>query len=57
MAVESDKTKCIYCGGCVAVCPKGALTLKETYIECDASKCINCGACISFCPAGAMKKK
>ena len=57
MAVRADRLKCIYCGGCVSVCPVNALTLKENRIECDDSKCINCGACIKFCPPGAMKKK
>ncbi len=50
-----DKTKCMYCGGCTAVCPVNALELKETYIEWDPEKCIYCGACERFCPAGAIK--
>ena len=53
MAVESDKSKCIYCGGCVAVCPQNALTLKETFIECN-DKCNDCGFCVKFCPVGAL---
>jgi ferredoxin len=56
MTVKSDKHKCLYCGGCVSVCPVNALTLWETRVECDAKKCVNCGACISFCPAGALSK-
>ena len=56
MTVKADRTKCIYCGGCVSVCPVNALTLKETRIEADASKCIDCGACIKFCPVGALAK-
>ena len=53
--IKVDKTKCIYCGGCVAVCPVNALTLKETEIICDAEKCIKCGICERFCSAGAIK--
>ena len=56
MAVRADRDKCIYCGGCTAVCPVNALTLKETRIECDASKCTDCGLCIKFCPVGALSK-
>ena len=56
MSVKADRNKCIYCGGCVSVCPVNALTLKETRIEVDANKCIDCGACIKFCPVGALEK-
>ena len=56
MSVKVDRNKCIYCGGCVSVCPVNALTLKETRIEADANKCIDCGACIKFCPVGAIEK-
>ncbi len=56
MTVKADRTKCIYCGGCVSVCPVNAITLKETRIEVDANKCIDCGACIKFCPVGALEK-
>ena len=55
MTAKINKDKCMYCGGCTAICPVNALELKETYIEVDASKCINCGACEKFCPAGAIK--
>jgi len=53
--IQVDKVKCLYCGGCTAVCPKAALVLKETYIQCDGNKCISCGVCERFCPAGAIK--
>ena len=53
--IKVDKNKCIYCGGCVAVCPVNALTLKETFIECDPKKCVKCATCKKFCPAGAIE--
>ncbi|RLG22003.1 ferredoxin [Candidatus Micrarchaeota archaeon] len=53
--IKVDREKCIYCGGCVSVCPVNALTLLETRIDCDAKKCINCGICERFCPVGAIK--
>ena len=53
--LEIDKNKCCYCGGCVGVCPRDALTLMETYISVDEAKCIGCGACVKFCPVDALK--
>jgi Fe-S-cluster-containing hydrogenase component 2 len=55
MAVKWNKAKCIRCGGCVGICPKSALDLKESGIEVNAEECIDCGACEKFCPVGAMK--
>ncbi|RLJ09757.1 MAG: FeS-binding protein [Candidatus Aenigmatarchaeota archaeon] len=47
---------CTGCGTCIAVCPKGALTLVEdqksgTYLpKLDSSKCDQCGVCLLVCP-------
>ncbi|MFQ6056789.1 MAG: DUF362 domain-containing protein [Methanosarcinales archaeon] len=49
-----DKEKCIRCGGCVAVCPVGALELKENIIH-DKEKCTLCGLCEKACPVNAIK--
>lgn len=56
LVVNVDKTKCIYCGGCVSVCPVNALTLREVAIYCD-EKCTNCEICVKFCPVGALSIK
>jgi ferredoxin len=56
MTVKANKDICLYCGGCVAVCPVAALQLRETYIKVDGKKCTDCGICIKICPAGAMKR-
>jgi len=50
-----DSSKCIYCAGCVSVCPVLALTLDETKILCDEGKCIACGTCEKGCPVAAIK--
>ncbi|MFB6089147.1 MAG: DUF362 domain-containing protein [Candidatus Aenigmatarchaeota archaeon] len=52
---EIDKEKCLRCGGCVSVCPTGALDLTEHGIEIDKEKCIECGNCEDFCPVGSIK--
>jgi digeranylgeranylglycerophospholipid reductase len=48
-----DDMRCSYCGGCVSLCPVGAITLKETHLFVDES-CIDCGFCIPACPVGAI---
>ncbi|MFH1105873.1 MAG: 4Fe-4S binding protein [Candidatus Aenigmatarchaeota archaeon] len=56
MTVIVDKKKCLSCGGCVGVCPKLALELKNGLeVVCDPEKCINCALCVKFCPVGALK--
>jgi len=55
--IKVDTNKCLYCGGCVSVCPTGALELKETKIIFNKEKCIDCGACLKFCPVGALKNE
>ncbi len=55
MTVKIDVKKCIYCGGCTAVCPFNALDLKETKIEVNNKACTNCNICVKFCPVEAIK--
>ena len=55
--IESDKSLCLRCGGCVAVCPFDALNLTEHGIECDGEKCTDCRTCTNFCPVKALRLK
>ncbi|MEM7813356.1 MAG: 4Fe-4S binding protein [Candidatus Aenigmatarchaeota archaeon] len=48
-----DKSKCLKCGGCVAVCPVGALELVN-FPE-VSSKCTSCQTCQWTCPVRAIK--
>jgi len=50
-----NKSKCMYCGACVGVCPKLALVLKETEVVLDKDKCISCASCEKACPLGAIR--
>ncbi len=54
MAAVCDATRCVYCAGCVSVCPFLALTLNETRIVVDDKKCTECEICVKACPASAM---
>jgi digeranylgeranylglycerophospholipid reductase len=52
--ITIDRSRCAYCGGCVSVCPVGALTLAETRLV-VSEDCIDCGDCIPSCPVGALQ--
>ncbi|MCX6798638.1 MAG: 4Fe-4S dicluster domain-containing protein [Candidatus Diapherotrites archaeon] len=54
MPAKNDPQKCLYCAGCLIVCPVAAIELAETRIIIDEAKCIECGACVRVCPVGAM---
>jgi pyruvate formate lyase activating enzyme len=54
--------RCVGCGGCVQVCPKGALRIGEavsgagrTRVRRDRERCTACGACSEACPNEAME--
>ncbi|MCK5040378.1 MAG: 4Fe-4S binding protein [Candidatus Aenigmarchaeota archaeon] len=53
--IKNNKKKCLSCGGCVSICPKNAITLKNMEIIIDKDKCIECKSCVSFCPVEAME--
>jgi len=52
--IGSLTAPCTYCGGCVSVCPSGALELAETRLVIDDELCNTCELCIQACPAGAL---
>ncbi|MBD3387796.1 MAG: 4Fe-4S dicluster domain-containing protein [Candidatus Altiarchaeales archaeon] len=52
--MKVNRSKCLYCGGCVGVCPVHAIELLETRIAIDGGKCTKCGLCVRFCPVAAI---
>ena len=53
-----NRSKCIGCGNCVAVCSENALTLtSERGIVTDISKCLLCGKCAEVCKFDAVKQR
>lgn len=66
-----DRTKCVKCGRCVAVCEKKSGTSAIKFIEKDGCRvignegdkcfddtnCILCGQCIVACPVDALSEK
>jgi ferredoxin len=54
--MKVNRSKCLYCGGCVGICPAQALELRETVLFVDEKRCTKCGLCVKFCPVGAIKR-
>jgi Fe-S-cluster-containing hydrogenase component 2 len=52
---QIESSICGECGGCVAVCPTGALELHSDGLKIKSSLCTACENCIIFCPIGALQ--
>jgi len=51
---------CVQCGACVALCPTGALYVKDRQtmeVAFDSEKCIACELCIKPCPPRAISAR
>ncbi len=55
MSLELNQEKCLACGGCVSLCPKDALEIKNGELTINHDKCVKCGTCVKFCPVKALK--
>lgn len=47
--------KCVYCGKCQQVCPKGVHNIQENRHEISFSECALCGKCVDACLNKALK--
>ena len=54
--VRCDQAKCMYCGGCVAVCQQEAISVYVDRVQVDKDRCTDCGNCVTVCPTGALFK-
>jgi Fe-S-cluster-containing hydrogenase component 2 len=52
--LQLDRQLCGECGGCVAVCPVGALELFTDGLKIKHQLCTLCENCVVFCPTGAL---
>lgn len=50
--LQYDKEKCVGCGACAKVCPRGAITMVENKPVLDSELCTLCGKCEVYCPEG-----
>lgn len=50
VSMSCDKTACVSCGACAAVCDMGV----DPSAAPNDTECIRCGACIKECPAKAL---
>lgn len=60
--VVVSRSRCKSCGFCVKNCPKGAVSLSQSfnsagykYAVVDPEKCIRCGICYTVCPDGVFE--
>lgn len=50
--------KCINCGSCLDVCPRGVLVMSDGAIMIkDRDSCMECGACAKNCPVECLEVK
>ncbi len=51
--VKVNTQVCLVCGGCIELCPKIAIRMKNDALEIDPDKCVECNICVQVCPVGA----
>lgn len=55
MIEKLSPSECVLCGGCIDVCPTGAISFQKAYLDfcypaVDLEKCVSCGLCEKTCP-------
>ena len=49
------KNKCIGCGRCEAICPRGNIAIQDHFPVFNRQACVACKACERICPQNAIK--
>ena len=56
VTLRFDDEKCVGCGMCLTVCPRGVFLAHDDKVRLgDRDHCIECGACALNCPADAIR--
>lgn len=53
--VVYQRARCVGCGRCVGVCPRGVLSLCDGKVRIDRAACDGCGRCADACPNDAWR--
>lgn len=48
------RKRCIACGECVEICPKGAISQSAQFVSVNRELCNLCGKCTRVCPSDAL---
>ncbi len=50
-----DEARCVACGACTNVCPRGAISIIHgCFARVDSEICVGCGLCGKTCPVGCI---
>ena len=50
-----DESRCVACGACANVCPRGAISVVHgCFAHADSEICVGCGLCAKTCPVGCI---
>ena len=52
---DVDIARCVACGACANVCPRGAISVFHgCYAKVNSELCVGCGLCGKTCPVGCI---
>lgn len=57
LAPAVNRSQCVGCGDCAAICPTGSITIVRGKAVIDDASCIRCDNCVRACPYNAINGK